>query len=52
LYILGGGRLPTPDLERWSGDGEPAWHSPPLPLSGPHRDREPEQPRKAERVTR
>jgi hypothetical protein len=29
LYLLGGGRLPTPDLERWT-EGEPAWESPPL----------------------
>ena len=29
LYTLGGGRLPAPDLERWT-DGEPAWASPPL----------------------
>ncbi len=29
LFMLGGGRLQTPDLERWAG-GEPAWTSPPL----------------------
>ncbi len=29
LYTLGGGRLPTPDLETWT-EGEPAWESPPL----------------------
>lgn len=29
LNILGGGRLPVPDLERWT-EGEPAWESPPL----------------------
>lgn len=29
LFVLGGGRLRTPDLERWAG-GEPAWTSPPL----------------------
>jgi hypothetical protein len=42
LYILGGGRLPTPDLERWSGEGEPAWQSPPL-LSTLRRNRAPER---------
>lgn len=32
LAIFAAGRhgLPTPDLERWQGDGEPAWPSPPL----------------------
>jgi MFS family permease len=30
LYTLGGGRLPRPDLRRWTEDGEPAWESPPL----------------------
>lgn len=29
LFVLGGGRLPRPDLERWAG-GEPAWTSPPV----------------------
>ena len=29
LYTLGGGRLPTPDLDAWTS-GEPAWESPPL----------------------
>ena len=29
LFVLGSGRLQTPDLERWAG-GEPAWMSPPL----------------------
>jgi YVTN family beta-propeller protein len=29
LFVLGGGRLRAPDLERWAG-GEPAWTSPPL----------------------
>jgi MFS family permease len=29
LFVLGGGRLQTPDLERWTG-GEPAWESLPL----------------------
>jgi hypothetical protein len=29
LFVLGGGRLRTPDLERWA-EGEPAWTSPPL----------------------
>lgn len=51
LYVLGGSRLPTPDLERWTGDGEPAWHSPPL-LSTLRRSRQPERPREAERVGR
>jgi predicted MFS family arabinose efflux permease len=30
LFVLGGGRLQEPDLERWQGEGEPAWVSPPL----------------------
>jgi hypothetical protein len=36
LYTLGGGRLPTPDLDAWTS-GEPAWESPPLaaPLRHP-----------------
>lgn len=29
LFVLGGGRLQKPDLDRWT-DGEPAWTSPPL----------------------
>jgi hypothetical protein len=29
LFVLGGGRLQAPDLERWAG-GESAWTSPPL----------------------
>jgi MFS family permease len=29
LFVLSGGRLQVPDLERWTG-GEPAWESPPL----------------------
>ena len=29
LYTLGGGGLPVPDLDAWTG-GEPAWESPPL----------------------
>lgn len=29
LFVLGGGRLRTPDLERWA-EGDPAWTSPPL----------------------
>ena len=29
LFVLGSGRLQTPDLARWAG-GEPAWMSPPL----------------------
>ena len=29
LCTLGGGRLPTPDLDAWTS-GEPAWKSPPL----------------------
>lgn len=29
LYVLVGGRLPTPDLDAWTS-GEPAWESPPL----------------------
>lgn len=35
LYTLGGGRLPTPDLDAWTGS-EPAWESPPL-LARPRR---------------
>ena len=30
VFAFGGGRLQTPDLERWSQEGEPAWESPPL----------------------
>lgn len=30
VFRLGGGRLQTPDLQRWT-EGEPAWDSPPLP---------------------
>jgi MFS family permease len=29
LFLLGGGRLQKPDLDRWT-EGEPAWDSPPL----------------------
>lgn len=29
LFVLGGGRLQPPDLERWAA-GEPAWTSPPM----------------------
>jgi MFS family permease len=35
LFVLSGGRLQKPDLERWT-EGEPAWNSPPL-LSGLNR---------------
>ena len=31
LFVLGGGRLQAPDLQRWTAEGEPAWTSPPLP---------------------
>ncbi|MCU1491145.1 MAG: Drug resistance transporter EmrB/QacA subfamily [Acidimicrobiaceae bacterium] len=30
VFVLGGGRLQIPDLERWQEHGEPAWVSPPL----------------------
>jgi MFS family permease len=30
LFTLSGGRLQTPDLERWTSGGEPAWESPSL----------------------
>jgi MFS family permease len=30
VFLLGGGRLQVPDLERWQEEGEPAWDSPPL----------------------
>jgi hypothetical protein len=30
IFVLGRGRLQAPDLERWQGEGEPAWDSPPL----------------------
>ena len=30
VFVAGGARLQTPDLERWQEEGEPAWHSPPL----------------------
>ncbi len=30
VFVLGGGRLQVPDLDRWTDDGEPAWDSPPL----------------------
>lgn len=44
LFLLSGGRLQTPDLQRWES-GEPAWDSPPLlqrtgwvPLAPPQED--------------
>lgn len=30
VFVVGRGRLQTPDLVRWQEAGEPAWHSPPL----------------------
>jgi len=30
VFVLGRGRLQTPDLEQWMGEGEPAWDSPPV----------------------
>jgi MFS family permease len=48
LYTLGGGRLPTPDLERWA-NGEPAWESPPL-LARLRQPQPPAQPREPERT--
>jgi MFS family permease len=30
LFLVGGGRLQRPDLERWQDEGEPAWDSPQL----------------------
>jgi MFS family permease len=29
IFGLGAARLQTPDIERWQGEGEPAWESPP-----------------------
>lgn len=48
LYTLGGGRLPTPDLERWA-NGEPAWESPPL-LARLRQPQQPAQLREPERM--
>jgi MFS family permease len=30
VFLAGGGRLRTPDLERWQEEGDPAWDSPAL----------------------